>query len=127
MTRTERFKRTSVIFGSLLSFAFCLLFLSSPRYSNSSLHWTILEKVGLRKTEVQFDLEICQCKRTLNLQTEVKPNQDSFGNEIPMNKTSCGLDAFRRGGGQKVIAFSLFKDKDQPHSKAEAFVKGTVY
>ena len=37
---------------------------------------------------------------------------------IAFHQTTCGLDAFRRGLGQKVIAFSFYGDPNSKKSKA---------
>ena len=38
--------------------------------------------------------------------------------DITYNQTTCGSDAFRRGPGQKVIAFSFYGDQNSKKSKA---------
>ena len=41
----------------------------------------------------------------------------SIFSENAYNKTTCGLDAFRRGPAQKVIAFSFYGDPNSKKSK----------
>ena len=37
--------------------------------------------------------------------------------EIQYHETTCGKDAFKRGSGQKVVAFSFYGDINTPQSK----------
>jgi hypothetical protein len=51
----------------------------------------------------QIDLEQCGCKRKLD---NVRNNPPG----LVLNKTTCGQDAFRRGPGQKIVAFIFYGD-----------------
>jgi hypothetical protein len=57
----------------------------------------------LEDGQIQFDLEQCGCKRKLN---NVQNNPPG----LLLNKTTCGLDAFRRGPGQKIVGFVFYGD-----------------
>ena len=50
----------------------------------------------------QFDLQYCKCVRRLR-------RKDVVNDIIMYNQTTCGLDAFNRGPGQKIVGFSYWK------------------
>ena len=47
-----------------------------------------------------LDMQHCGCKRKIK-----KP---SFNKIVSLNQTTCSLDAYNRGMGQKIIGFSLY-------------------
>ena len=50
---------------------------------------------------MEIDLQYCSCKRKVK-----KTSADT----IQSNQTTCSLDAFKRGPGQKIVGFSLYGD-----------------
>ena len=59
-----------------------------------------------KSTEFHIKLEHCGCQR--KIRTE-KLSSNSEMN-IWINQTTCGIDAFSRGMGQKIVGISLFGD-----------------
>ena len=54
----------------------------------------------VRKEEMGVQMAFCPCKRILP-----KVNLE----EVALNATTCGEDAWRRGRHQKVLAFTFFE------------------
>ena len=59
-----------------------------------------------KSAEFHIKLEHCGCQR--KIRTE-KLSSNSEMN-IWINQTTCGIDAFSRGMGQKIVGISLFGD-----------------
>ena len=53
-------------------------------------------KPHVEDSESHFDLELCGCSRSVQIDSKEDDG-------IAFEDTSCGLDAFRRGSGQKVF------------------------
>ena len=54
----------------------------------------------------QFELQYCKCARKLRR----KENFINDGNNVILfNQTTCSIDAFNRGPGQKIVGFSYYK------------------
>lgn len=70
----------------------------------SALVWTEMTSEELEvDVEVEVEVEtMCKCKRR-QLNKSLKTN---------FSHTMCGLDAWKRGGGQKVVGFSLYEAKE---------------
>jgi len=70
----------------------------------SALVWTEMTSEELEvDVEVEVEVEtMCKCKRR-QLNKSLKTN---------FSDTMCGLDAWKRGGGQKVVGFSLYEAKE---------------
>jgi len=50
---------------------------------------------------------------------DIETNQD-----IKFNKTTCSMDAFRRGGGQKIVGFSFYGDINSNIEKVKGYFEG---
>ena len=59
--------------------------------------------------------EKCNCKRNIPLRAD---------NKIPLSATTCGIDAWRRGIGQKVIGFSFYHNKEYKSFNAKGYIEG---
>ena len=57
--------------------------------------------------EFEIELKNCGCKR--KLKKNISANQNSMKN-ILFNETTCSIDAYNRGSGQKIVGFSLYGD-----------------
>ncbi len=42
------------------------------------------------------------------------------------NETTCGLDAFKRGGGQKVVGYSFYGDMNSNKSIEKGYFEGII-
>ena len=51
---------------------------------------------------MEIDLQHCFCKR--------KVQKLLTDDTVLSNQTTCSLDAFKRGSGQKIVGFSLYGD-----------------
>ena len=51
---------------------------------------------------MEIDLQHCFCKR--------KVQKLITDDTVLSNQTTCSLDAFKRGSGQKIVGFSLYGD-----------------
>ena len=56
--------------------------------------------------EFEVKLNYCGCKRKIKIQS----GNSNFWKNIWFNQTTCSLDAYSRGKGQKIIGFSLYGD-----------------
>ena len=54
----------------------------------------------------QFELQYCKCARKLRRKDIINSGND---NVILFNQTTCSMDAFNRGPGQKIVGFSYYK------------------
>lgn len=91
--------KRAVIVG-LTFFFTCYLVVSVLGRANSSL--VLILDEDLQPGQVEFELEHCGCKRRLI------PQDNPPG--LQLNQTTCGIDAFRRGRGQKIVGFSFYGD-----------------
>ena len=66
-----------------------------------------------------FKLEYCECTRSI-MKTGIEEN-------ILLNSTTCGLDAFRRGSQQKVVSFAFYGDKNSTVHKAKGYFEGILW
>ena len=62
----------------------------------------LIEISFFKYVEIEIELKYCGCKRKIK-----KQPADS---NVLFNQTTCNLDAFNRGMGQKIVGFSLFGD-----------------
>ena len=53
--------------------------------------------------EIEFELEHCGCTRRLK-------NPAKNPKVLTLNLTTCSIDAFKRGPGQKIVGFSFYGD-----------------
>ena len=53
--------------------------------------------------EIEFELEHCGCTRRLK-------NPAKTPKVLTLNLTTCSIDAFKRGPGQKIVGFSFYGD-----------------
>ena len=62
-------------------------------------------------SEEEFEIELknCGCKRKLKKSSSPANDQNSIRN-ILFNETTCSIDAYNRGMGQKIVGFSLYGD-----------------
>ena len=56
--------------------------------------------------DFEIELKYCGCKRRIK---KLPAHQNSAHNVL-FNHTTCSLDAYNRGIGQKIVAYSLFGD-----------------
>ena len=85
---------------TFLAIALCivlLIFYSTPL---SLVVDVVKEEKEVRKEEMGVQMAFCPCKRILP-----KVNLE----EVALNATTCGEDAWRRGRHQKVLAFTFFE------------------
>ena len=85
---------------TFLAIALCivlLIFYSTPL---SLVVDVVKEEKEVRKEEMGVQMAFCPCKRVLP-----KVNLE----EVALNATTCGEDAWRRGRHQKVLAFTFFE------------------
>ena len=81
---------------------------------------------------VTFTLEHCGCNRTLPVRsTSSAPEKTGFNRTlspepVEYNRTTCGVDAWRRGGGQRTVAFSFYGDPTTPRHKAKQYFRQPV-
>ena len=55
---------------------------------------------------LEIELKYCGCKRRI----KKLPVYHSSTDKILFNRTTCSLDAYKRGMGQKIVGFSLYGD-----------------
>ena len=57
----------------------------------------------------EFDskLKDCSCKREIKIKQSSGPN---ISGNVLYNQTTCSMNAYNRGMGQKIIGFSLYGD-----------------
>lgn len=94
--------------GCLGVFYLYTLFLHQP--SDQEVHRP--EPLG----SIQVPMEHCDCARSMTISQKK--------DQVPFNKTTCGMDAFVRGSGQKVVSFSLYGDSSSDHWKKKAYFEG---
>ena len=72
------------------------------------LDWTLVIITLFSDIVEDFEIELkyCGCKRKISKQFM---NQNS-AQKVLFNDTTCSLDAYNRGMGQKIIGYSLFGD-----------------
>ncbi len=44
--------------------------------------------------------------------------------DVQLEDTTCGIDAFRRGSGQKIVGFSFYGDVNSPHAIEKGYFEG---
>ena len=65
--------------------------------------WNVLIEFSFSKyVEIEVELKYCGCTRKV-----IKQPSDS---NIWFNQTTCSMDAYDRGMGQKIVGFSLYGD-----------------
>ena len=64
---------------------------------------SIVNHEPLEEGDIEFELENCGCLRRLK---NVNPNPSG----LLLNETTCGINAFHRGPGQKIVGFSFYGD-----------------
>ena len=55
----------------------------------------------------EFELQHCKCHRTLKKVSKISN----------LNETTCSMDAYHRGEGQKIVGFSYYRVKDKSKVK----------
>ena len=55
----------------------------------------------------EIELKYCGCKRRIK---KLPVLYHSSTDKILFNRTTCSLDAYKRGMGQKIVGFSLYGD-----------------
>ena len=70
----------------------------------------IIDQISAVGTEDEFEIELknCGCKRKLKKISP--PNDQNSRKNILFNETTCSIDAYNRGTGQKIVGFSLYGD-----------------
>ena len=66
------------------------------------------QSFAVAEEEFEIELKNCGCKRKLK-KTSPANDQNSMKN-ILFNETTCSIDAYNRGMGQKIVGFSLYGD-----------------
>ncbi len=69
-------------------------------------------------------MENCPCRRKVLVPPSFSSSSTSTstdGVEYNASDTTCSRDAFLRGGGQKVVGFSFYGDRDQEHAKKKGY------
>jgi len=65
----------------------------------------------------RLNMEECGCDRVIqvneNLMKQKLSRNESHIITIPFENTTCGIDAFNRGGNQKVISFTFFESSNE--------------
>ena len=70
----------------------------------------IIDQIFAVGTEDEFEIELknCGCKRKLK---KISPPDDQNSRkDVLFNETTCSIDAYNRGTGQKIVGFSLYGD-----------------
>ena len=57
--------------------------------------------------EFEAKLKDCSCKRKIKIKQSSDPN---ISGNVLYNQTTCSMNAYNRGMGQKIIGFSLYGD-----------------
>ena len=70
-------------------------------------------------TNKTTELEHCRCKLTMS----ISHGQAHVGG-IDFTKTTCGKDAYRRGKGQKIVAFAFYGDMKSGEETQRGYFKG---
>ena len=83
---------------TFLALALCLLLLIFYSTPLSMVVDVVMEE------EVGVQMKLCPCKRVLPRNVNLE--------EVALNATTCGEDAWRRGRHQRVIAFTFFEATD---------------
>ena len=70
------------------------------------ISFLIIAYLDGKSEEFDIKLEYCGCKR------QIRTENFSSNSEMNpwINQTTCGIDAFSRGMGQKVVGISLYGD-----------------
>ena len=63
---------------------------------------------SIAEEEFEIELKNCGCKRKLKKISP--PNDQNSRKNILFNETTCSIDAYNRGTGQKIVGFSLYGD-----------------
>ena len=67
-----------------------------------------------------FRLEHCLCQRLLGSKTGLGKVGIEFA------QTTCGRDAYARGPGQKVVAFTIYGDVHSKQAKRRQYFQGEI-
>ena len=108
LVKSASFRKTT---GTLILFILTFYLVISVLQTTSSTtisHDTFATLVNvqqepLEEGDVEIELENCGCLRRLK---NVTPNPEG----LLLNETTCGIDAFHRGPGQKIVGFSFYGD-----------------
>ena len=70
----------------------------------------IIDQIFAVGTEDEFEIELknCGCKRKLKKISP--PDEQNSRKNVLFNETTCSIDAYNRGAGQKIVGFSLYGD-----------------
>jgi hypothetical protein len=111
VTKSASFKRTvSLIFLFIVTFYLVISLL------NTSQNLVLVDDdEPLEDGQIQFEIEQCGCKRRLN-------NVRNNPSDLLLNKTTCGLDAFQRGPGQRIVGFSFYGDINSDYRYITEFI-----
>ena len=63
----------------------------------------LIEISFFKYVEIEIELKYCGCKRKIK---KLMPPDSN----ILFTQTTCSLDAYERGLGQKIVGFSLYGD-----------------
>jgi len=54
----------------------------------------------------------------------IQIEETTINKEIKFNETTCSLDAFRRGVGQKIVGFTFYGDINSDKVKMKGYFEG---
>ena len=88
---------------------FLWLFENSNEFGHkiAALEWLQIPEIFLDVCYIfsletfEFELQHCKCHRTLKKVSKISN----------LNETTCSIDAYHRGEGQKIVGFSYYRDK----------------
>ncbi len=77
------------------------------------------------RTHVEVQMEHCNCIRTIPKTSSHRDYLlEKLQQPINLQNTTCSSDAFQRGPGQKVVAFSFYILKNPGERKSRDYFKG---
>ncbi len=73
------------------------------------------------KYNVQMDMELCGCKRSEVRVFSSYQHSSSDGVNYEFADTTCGVDAFARGSGQKVVSYVFYVSPKSSQNEANVY------
>jgi len=115
-------KTTGTLILFILTFYLVISVLQTTSRTSHDTFATLVNQVNhepLEEGDIEFELENCGCLRRLK---NVNPNPSG----LLLNETTCGINAFHRGPGQKIVGFSFYGDINSDYSKKKGYFEGIV-
>ena len=66
----------------------------------------------------------CESKTLLSEGDNLVGSKDKQKNRVLLNETTCSYKAYRRGSGQKIVAFSYYSSTNRPSTKQNLYLSG---